>query len=161
ISGVAPHVSIMVLRFLSEKGQGTTADAIKSILYAVNNGAHITSNSWGSQGEDKADGENEALKDAIRYAQSRGSLFIAAAGNGRQHSRMSPAEGYDNVTDNLPVYPASYDMDVIISVAALDRNDQLGTFSNFGARTVDLGAPGVAVYSTTVGSRYSDAVLDF
>lgn len=153
IAGVAPHVKIMVLRFLSEKGEGTTADAIKSIKYAVDNGAKVLSNSWGSEGEDPAEGaENKALREMVQYSQDQGTLFVAAAGNGHQ------GEGYDNDTDKEPGYPASYDHDNIISVAALDENNELGSFSNWGAKTVDIGAPGVVVYSTTVGSKYSDVV---
>jgi subtilisin family serine protease len=93
ISGVAPNVQIMSIRFLSEKGQGTTADAVKAVRYAIDNGAHILSNSWGSEGEDTSDGSNEALKDAIRYSEQKGALFIAAAGNGHQ------GVGYDNDSD--------------------------------------------------------------
>lgn len=155
IAGVAPNVKIMSLRFISEKGQGTTADAIKAIKYAVDNGAQILSNSWGSEGEDPDDEtSNQALRDAIQYAQDNGTLFVAAAGNGHQ------GKGYNNDTDPKPAYPASYPHDNIISVAALDANDNFGTFSNWGARSVDIGAPGVKVYSTTVGSEYSDMVLD-
>lgn len=155
VVGVAPNVKIMALRFLTEKGGGTTADAIKSIKYAVDNGALITSNSWGSEGEDPDAGEeNKALRDMIQYAEDKGTLFIAAAGNG--HSGV----GYDNDTDAKPSYPASYDHESIISVAALDNQDQLGAFSNWGARTVDIGAPGVKVFSTTVGNNYSDTVID-
>lgn len=155
IAGVAPNVKIMSIRFLSEKGQGTTADAIKSIKYAVDNGAHILSNSWGSEGEDDNSAENKALKDIIRYSQTKGRLFVAAAGNGRQGG------GYNNDSDSRPAYPASYDMDIIVSVAAIDANDALGSFSNWGKKSVDLGAPGVKVFSTTVGNKYDDKVMSF
>ncbi len=154
ISGVAPNVKIMSIRFISEKGQGTTADAIKSIEYAVNNGARVLSNSWGSEGEEAGSPENQALRDAVQYAQDKGTLFIAAAGNGHK------GVGYDNDTDALPSYPASYHHDTIISVAALDVNNQLGSFSNWGAKTVDIGAPGVKVFSTVVEQGYTDTVID-
>lgn len=154
IVGVAPNVKIMALRFLSEKGQGTIAGAIQSIKYAVDNGAQILSNSWGSEGDDPNDPNTQALKDAIQYAQDQNSLFVAAAGNGHQ------GVGYDNDTDAKPAYPASYDHDVIISVAALDSSDQLGSFSNWGKRTVDMGAPGVVVYSTVPGNIYQDTIFD-
>ncbi len=154
ISGVAPNAQIMALRFLSEKGAGTTAGAIKAIKYAVDNGAKVLSNSWGSEGESPSEGqENKALQDMIVYAQSKGVLFIAAAGNGHG------GKGYDNDTDARPGFPASYAQDNIISVAAIDSNDQLGGFSNWGAKSVDIGAPGVKVYSTMVGNKYSDAVV--
>lgn len=155
VAGVAPNVKIMPLRFISEKGAGTTADAIKAIRYAVDNGAKVMSNSWGSEGEDPSDAtENKALRDAVQYAQDKGVLFIAAAGNGHK------GVGYDNDKDKLPGYPASYDHDIIISVAALDSKDALGSFSNWGTKSVDIGAPGVVVYSTVVGNGYSDVVID-
>lgn len=155
IAGVAPNVSIMPLRFISDKGEGTTADAIKAIRYAVDNGARVLSNSWGSEGDDPAEEvENKALKDAITYAQDKDVIFVAAAGNGHQ------GVGYDNDTDAKPGFPASYDMDNIISVAAVDIQDQLGSFSNWGVKTVDIAAPGVKVFSTTVGGLYSDMVID-
>lgn len=154
IVGVAPNVKIMALRFLSEKGQGTIAGAIGSIRYAVDNGAQILSNSWGSEGDAPNDPQTQALKDAIQYAQDHNALFVAAAGNGRQGG------GYDNDTDAKPAYPASYDHDIIVSVAALDRNDALGSFSNWGRRSVDIGAPGVKVFSTVPASKYADTVFD-
>jgi thermitase len=155
VSGVAPNAQIMALRFLSEKGEGDTAGAIKAIDYAVANGANVLSNSWGSEGDDPAEAaKNQALKDAITRANDKGVIFIAAAGNG--HSGV----GYDNDSDAKPGVPASYDNENIVSVAAIDSTNKLGAFSNWGARTVDLAAPGVAVYSTTVGSHYSDTVID-
>lgn len=156
IIGVADnHIKIMGLRFLTEKGQGTTADAIKAVRYAVDNGAKVSNNSWGSEGEDPAEGnENKALRDVIAYAESKGSLFIAAAGNG--HNGV----GYNNDTDSKPGYPASYPHENIVSVAAIDKNDALGAFSNWGPKGVDIGAPGVAVFSTMVGNNYNDLVID-
>ncbi|MFK8138049.1 MAG: S8 family peptidase [Bdellovibrionales bacterium] len=154
VVGVAPNVRIMAMRFLSEKGQGTTSGAIQSIKYAVDNGAHILSNSWGSVGEGSDQDENKALRDAIQYAQDKGILFVAAAGNGKQ------GKGYNNDTDSQPAYPASYDHDIIVSVAAIDVEDNLGPFSNWGKRTVDIGAPGVKVFSTVPDSKYADTVID-
>ncbi len=155
-SGVAPNVKIMPLRFISEKGTGTTAAAIQAIHYAVDNGAKVMLNSWGSEGEARTiDNEgNRALREAIQYAQDHGVLFITAAGNGNL------GNGFDNDADINPSYPASYGHDIIISVAALDSQNQLGEFSNWGARSVDLGAPGVAIYSTTVLGKYDDHVLN-
>ncbi len=153
ISGVAPNVSIMSIRFIGEKGQGSVASAIKAIKYAVDNGAHILSNSWGSEGEDTT-GDSQALKDAIAYAETEGRLFVAAAGNGRA------GKGYDNDADAKPAYPASYDHDIIVSVAALDASGSLGAFSNWGASKVDIGAPGVKVFSTTSDGKYNDTVIN-
>lgn len=153
ISGVAPNAQIMSLRFIGNEG-GTTADAILAIKYAVDNGAKVLSNSWGSEGEDSSEAtENQALKDSIQYAADHDVLFIAAAGNGHQ------GKGYDNDTDPKPGFPASYNHDNIISVAAIDSSDKFGSFSNWGRKTVDIAAPGVKVFSTTVTSKYSDSVI--
>ncbi len=154
IAGVAPNVKIMSLRFISEKGSGTTADAIGAIRYAVDNGAKILSNSWGGEGQDDASEENLALKEAIQYSLNKGALFIVAAGNGRG------GKGYNNDTDSKPVYPASYTFENIVTVAALDSGDRLAGFSNFGITKVHIGAPGVKVYSTTPANGYSDTVID-
>ncbi len=161
ISGVSPTTKIMGLRFLSEKGEGTTAGAVKAINYALKNGAQVMSNSWGSEGEDPKEVEdNKALHDAIHAAEVKGVLFIAAAGNGRQSNPAGQPAGYDNDTDSKPGMPASLPDQIIISVAATDADGKLGSFSNFGKRTVHIGAPGVKVFSTTVGSNYSDTVID-
>lgn len=153
ISGVAPNAQIMSLRFIGNEG-GSTADAIKAIKYAVDNGAKVLSNSWGSEGDDPEDASNnKALKEIIQYAQDHDVLFIAAAGNGHQ------GVGYNNDTDAKPGVPASYDNDNIISVAAIGVDNKLGSFSNWGAKTVDIAAPGVKVFSTTVGGKYSDTVI--
>ncbi|MFZ4404686.1 MAG: S8 family peptidase, partial [Pseudobdellovibrionaceae bacterium] len=153
ISGIAPFVQLMALRFITEKGEGTTADAIKAIRYAVDNGAQITSNSWG--GEDKKESEeNVALKEAIKYGEDKGVLFIAAAGNGRK------GVGFDNDSDATPVYPASFDLESIITVAAINSKNELAPFSNWGSTGVHIGAPGVAVFSTMIANQYSDLVVD-
>ncbi len=154
ISGVAPNVKIMGMRFITEEGQGTTEGAIGAITYAVDNGANILQNSWGSEGDGGDQQASQALQDAIQYALDRGVLFVAAAGNGHQ------GKGYDNDSDPKPAYPASYPHENIISVAALDKTDQLGAFSNWGRNTVDIGAPGVAVFSTVPDNVYQDTVIN-
>lgn len=155
VAGVAPESKIMSLRFLSDKGEGDTAGAIKAINYGVKMGAKVLSNSWGSEGDDPNEAAaNKALKDAITNAQNQNVLFVAAAGNGHQ------GVGYNNDTDSKPAYPASYDHENIVSVAAIDKSDMLGSFSNWGKKSVDIGAPGVSVFSTTVGGHYSDLVID-
>ena len=155
IAGVAPNVKIMAMRFLTEEGSGTTEGAINSIKYAVDNGAQILNNSWGSEGDGGDKEASKALQDAIEYARDKGVLFVAAAGNGHQ------GVGYDNDTDSRPAYPASYPQENILSVAALDSSDALGSFSNWGRMTVDIGAPGVKVFSTVPDNVYQDTVLNF
>lgn len=155
VRGVADHVKIMAVRFLTEKGQGSTAGAVQAIHYAVDNGARVLSNSWGMEGEDPTDpAGNQALQDAINYAKDKGVLFVAAAGNG--HNGV----GYDNDTDPKPGMPASYNIANIVSVAAIDANDQLGSFSCWGLTSVHIAAPGVNIFSTMVNNNYDGTIVD-
>lgn len=128
-------VKIMPLKFLDNKGAGTTANAIKAIYYAVGNGAKVINNSWGGPTYSKA------LVEAMKYAYDRGVVLVSAAGNA----------GTDN--DAQPMYPASYDVPSNISVMATDDYDQKPGFSNFGANSVSVAAPGVAVWSTIPGGH--------
>jgi subtilisin family serine protease len=136
VVGVNWNVKVMALKFLSAAGSGTTADAVAATMYAADMGAHVSSNSWGGGPFD------QSLLDAIQYGAARGMLFVAAAGN----------DGKNN--DPSPTYPSSYDTEAIVSVAATDHNDGLAFFSNYGAKSVDLGAPGVNILSTTPGGGY-------
>jgi len=135
ISGVNWKVSIMATKFMNKDGWGWLDDAIFCLQYICAQkraGVNIiaANNSWGGGGYSRA------LYDAIKALQNEGILFVAAAGN----------DGGDN--DSLYTYPASYDLMNIISVAATDCNDELAWFSNYGKRTVDVGAPGVDILST-------------
>ncbi len=152
ISGVAPNVTIMGVRFISETGEGTTADGVKAISYALRNGAKVLSNSWG--GEKDAEPDDE-LRAVIQNAMAQNVLFIFAAGNGRN------GVGYNNDTDAKPMIPASYEYDNIVSVAAIDVNNAMGSFSNWGVTSVDLGAPGVKVMSSIPGNAYEDQISLF
>src|SRR5919197_2457947 len=126
----------MPLKFLGADGTGTVADAVSAILYASAKGARVMNASWGT-------GDfSQALLDAVRVADGSGSLFVAAAGNSLSD------------TDASPNYPSSYDVPNVLSVAATDNRDQRAWFSNYGARSVDLGAPGVGIYSTWPGGSY-------
>ena len=134
VAGVNPNVELMALKFLDEKGRGSTVNAVKCVNYAEMNDVKITSNSWGGGGFD------QALYDAIEASNS---LFVAAAGN----------EGLDN--DVTPHYPSSYNLDNILSVAASDRNDARASFSNYGITSVDIYAPGVDILSTYKNNWYA------
>jgi subtilisin family serine protease len=130
ISGVNWHVQIMALKFLDASGGGYTSDAIAALNYAVANGAVVSNNSWGGGGF------SSAFQTAIQNAANQGHIFVAAAGN----------DGWNN--DDDPFYPAGYNVDNVISVAATDNRDALAYFSNYGVESVDLAAPGVGIYST-------------
>lgn len=144
IAGVNWNVKIMPLKFLGRGGFGTTKDAIEAINYAVDRkqkgvNIRVISASWGSVQRSKA------LEDAIRAAGEHGILFVAAAGN--------------NSTDNdrRPHYPSNYDLPNVLSVAALDRSDLLASFSNYGAKTVHVAAPGKEIVSTWLNESYREA----
>lgn len=135
VAGVAWNCKIMPLRFLGPTG-GFTSDAILAIQYAVQKQVKVSNNSWGGSAS------SQPLFDAIAAARSFDHLFVASAGNNAANS------------DSLPSYPAAYNLDNIISVAATDNNDARATFSNYGPASVDLGAPGVNVLST-YGTSYA------
>ena len=134
IAGVNWNLKLMALKFLDGWGSGYISDAVTALAYADAMGATITNNSWGCDGC----GE-EALRDAIYESGRLGNLFVASAGN----------EGLNNDTSPSRNYPSSYDLDNIIAVAASDHSDQMPSWSCYGPISVDLAAPGVAVYSTT------------
>jgi len=136
VIGVAWKAKIMPIKFLNDGGSGSTSDAILALNYATANGVKITNNSW-------AGGYSQSLYDAINIAGQHGTLFIASAGSG------------GNNNDITPFYPASYDLPNIISVTSTDHNDALSTFANYGPTSVDLGAPGGGIYSTTPGGNYA------
>ncbi len=150
VVGVAWRIQLMACKFLDATGHGSISDAITCIDYARKKGAKIINASWGDYTTDPyngilADHDNtarwNALHDAIASARDAGILFVAAGGN----------DGTDN--DVHPLYPASYtDLDNIIAVAATDRNDSKASFSNYGANTVHLGAPGEDIFSCWNGS---------
>ena len=142
VTGINWHAKIMALKFLDAQGSGTVADAIKAIDYAVANGATISNNSWGGN-----EAFSQSLYDAIARARDADHVFVTAAGNGN-------FIGIGQNNDTNPFYPAAFDLDNIITVAATDDHDSKAIFSNYGTRTVDLGAPGVDILSTTPNNSY-------
>lgn len=130
MAGVNWRVSIMPLKALNSQGSGAIADIVSAIGYAIANGARVINASFGSYNF------SATLYTAVSNANAAGVLFVAAAGN----------ESVNN--DLTPSYPASFDLPNIISVAASDQNDRLASFSNFGANSVDVAAPGVYILST-------------
>lgn len=127
VVGVAPNVKIMALKYLGAQGSGVTSNAIKAIEYAKRQGVKISNNSWGGAGY------SQALNDAI---DASGMLFVASAGN----------SGIDS--DATPHYPSSYVSPNILAVAAINNRGNLASFSNYGADSVDISAPGVDILSS-------------
>lgn len=141
IAGVNWKVQIMPLKFMNASGFGNTKDAIECINYVIDRrskgvNVRIISASWGSTTKSRA------LEEVIRKAYDAGILFVAASGNASTN------------TDRTPHYPSSYKLGNVISVAALDRNDQLASFSNFGEKSVHIAAPGKDILSTWLGDQY-------
>lgn len=141
VVGVNWTAEIMPLKFLGSTGSGSTSNAIRALDYAVAKGAKLSNNSWGGGGY------SQALYDAISRANTKGSLFVAAAGNGG-------SDGVGDNNDTSPHYPSSYNLDNIIAVASTTRTDSLSSFSNYGSTSVDLAAPGSSIYSTLPGGTY-------
>lgn len=132
IAGINWKAKILPVRFLD--GCGDVATEIKAIDYAIERGAKVINASYG----DTEYSQSEF--DAIKKAEANGILFVAAAGNSGANN---DAEG---------IYPASYNLPNIISVASTDSDDNLQSSSNYGANSVHLAAPGSNIYSTKVGS---------
>ncbi|MFM8269026.1 MAG: S8 family peptidase, partial [Pseudomonadota bacterium] len=137
LAGVCPRVRIMALKYYDSSGSGfnNLQNTVKAFHYANKMGAHIINYSGG--GAEAASAERLALEDS----RDRGILIVAAAGN----------DGRSN--DLIPYYPASYPLDNIVSVASINRQDQLLPSSNFG-KIVHVAAPGLSVLSTLPGGRF-------
>ena len=134
VAGVNWAIKLINAKFLGKSG-GTTANAIKAVDYMTDlknrHGINLvaTNNSWGGGGY------SQGLYDAIDRANQAGILFIAAAGNASNNNDVSPS------------YPASYSNSNIIAVASITSVGGLSGFSNYGATSVDIGAPGSSIYS--------------
>lgn len=134
------YVKIMVIKTLgTSSGVGTVSNVVKAIRYAQANGASICNLSFGTMKY------SEELYQAIKDSEM---LFIVAAGNG-------DASGNGYSIDEQPMYPASFELDNIISVANLRFDGQLDRASNYGMRSVDLAAPGNYILSTITGNDYA------
>jgi subtilisin family serine protease len=143
IAGVNWKVEIMPLKFMGRGGFGSTKDAIEAINYVIARKAdgvnvRIISASWGSPSRSRA------LEDVIRKAGEAGILFVAASGNDSADA------------DRRPHFPSGYKLPNVISVAALDRRDELASFSNYGAKSVHVAAPGKEILSTWLAGGYEE-----
>ncbi len=137
ISGVAWQAKIMSLKFMNSSGSGWYSDAVEAIEYAINNGAKVLNNSWGSTFNDST------LETVVNASNSAGVIFVAAAGN----------DGEDN--DLFPHYPSNYSGANLVSVASMNEEDELSSFSNYGAISVDIAAPGESILSTLPSWYYA------
>lgn len=133
ISSTVPEAEIIPIAAF-ENGQAYTSDLIKAIEYAKEQGATIVNCSWGS-----AD-NNQALREAMENSDL---LFVCAAGNSRTN------------LDEKPVYPASFDIENVISVTSLNEDMGFSYYSNYG-NSVDIAMYGRNVRSTLPGGEYGE-----
>jgi len=124
ITGIAWTVQLMALKAFDSSGSGTVDDIIECINYARQKGANIINASFGGYEY------TQSLYDAIYGTKSVGTIFVTAAGND------------NNDNDRWFTYPANYEIDNIVSVGATTHSDAISFYSNYGALTVDIGAPG-------------------
>ncbi|MEX1057653.1 MAG: S8 family serine peptidase [Natronospirillum sp.] len=143
-SGVCWQASIMSVRVLGPNG-GTTSGVIQGIDFAVQQGAKVINMSLGGGGMD-----GDLFDQAIADAGAAGVLVVVAAGNGGG-DRLG-----DDIDNSTPVYPCAYANDNSICAAALDQAYSRATFSNYGATSVDVGAPGTNIQSAVAGEVITD-----
>jgi subtilisin family serine protease len=141
VAGVNWNTEIIGAKFLNRRGYGSTSDAVDAISFLIQTrerfgsdaNIRVLSNSW------SGGGYSQALYEEIVHANSHDMLFVAAAGNDGVNS------------DEVAVYPAGYTAANVVAVAATDSGDTLASWSNYGATSVDLAAPGVSIVSTVRG----------
>ena len=136
IAGLCWSSKLMAVKFMDSNGRGSTSDAIDGIDYAIHEGARIINASFGSSQK------SSALQDEVDYAKSKNTLLVVAAGNNGQN------------IDSTPTYPAAFSEGNILTVAATTSTGALASFSNYGKKSVDLGAPGDNILSTYLNSGY-------
>jgi subtilisin family serine protease len=141
VVGVNWNVRMISGKFLGRNG-GTTANAVKAVDYFTDLKGRGANNSWGGGGY------SQALYDAIQRANTANILFVAAAGNGG-------SDGVGDNNDTVANYPSNYTNANVIAVASITSTGARSSFSNYGATTVDIGAPGSAINSTTAFNTYS------
>jgi len=142
VCGVSWTVKIMPIKILNVAGTGTVADAISAVNYAADKNVKVMNASW------SATSSSAALKSAI---EDSGALFVAAAGNDGDGNE---AQGWDIDTAGQEIYPAAEDSSNILAIAAIDQDDALADFSNFGATSVDVASPGKNIYSCDSADSY-------
>lgn len=144
VAGVAWNLKIVGAKFLDSSGSGSLSAAVAAINYGTvlkNKGYNIvvSNNSWGGGGY------SAALYSAIQAASDAGILFVVAAGNSSSNN------------DTTPSYPSSYTNPNVLAVASTTETGALSSFSNYGATSVDIGAPGSNIASCWIGNGYAYA----
>lgn len=152
VSGLNWQTQMVALKTLSGDGSGSLSSAIKAIDYFTTAKVQATNRNessrfLGTNNSFGGGGYSQALADSIKRASDQDLLFIAAAGNG----------GSDGIGDNNDIYtnyPSNYTNSNVVAVASITSTGALSSFSNYGAVSVDLGAPGSSILSTLPGNQY-------
>jgi len=140
IAGIASNVKIMAIRTVPDAADETDVDIVESFLYAAEHGASIINCSFGKSNNEGGMIVNETID---HIGQTYGTLVFAAAGN-----------DYGRDIDVNKAYPASFPSDFLVVVASTTKRGKMSSFSNVGIKSVDIAAPGSAIYSTMPGNRY-------
>ena len=159
VAGVTWDTQIVALKFLSSTGSGAIADAIEATDYFTSASLKDQSSGWSSEfvatnNSWGGGGFSQAMLDSITRGAKQDILFVAAAGNGG-------SDGVGDNNDSVANYPSNYSTassagyDAVVAVAALTSSGALASYSNYGAKTVDLAAPGSGVWSTVAGGGYA------
>lgn len=143
--GVASQAKILPIKVLGRSGEGDLATIAAGILYAIDRGAHVINLSLGGPGGEKITAQLQSVINLVKMAKESNTIFVTAAGNGGD-------DGIGDCNDDSPVYPANIQEDNLISVASVDRYDQLTDYSNFGGTTVHIAAPGGDSYTGGINS---------
>jgi subtilisin family serine protease len=148
--GIAPKAKILPIKVLSASGSGDLGTITAGILYAIDRGADIINLSLGGATTTVITNEIRALINSVKVADANNTLIVAAAGNGG-------SDGVGDCNDDAPVYPANIQEANVLTVASVNRYNEMAEYSNFGAYTVHIAAPGGDRYT---GSLYSPGIAN-
>ncbi|QOR61544.1 Ig-like domain-containing protein [Sulfurovum sp. ST-21] len=156
VSGVNWDVKIMAIKVFRPDLGAYDSDILEAVDYVLNMknnyGVNIAAINASYGGLCGTNFQTDPMNDAIKSLGDAGIVFAAAAGNGG-------ADGVGDDNDVTPECPASYDASNIIAVAATDQNDNLASFSNYGATSVDIAAPGTNILSTLPSFEMPDTTI--
>jgi thermitase len=132
-SGICPSCTILSARFINHEGLGDDEDAVRGIKYAVGEKVSVLNLSFAGEGRDAS------LARALQLAEDADVLVVTSAGNDGEN------------INHEEIYPAGYNYDNMLTVAAVDQQGKLLESSNFGDRVVHLGVPGEEIQGVWLG----------
>ena len=153
VTGVNWSTQLLGIKWLNSNNSGFLSDAIDALEVAIQlkqaglANIKVLNNSW------FAGAFSQSLLDEIQRAEANGMLFVSIAGNGTANDGFTKG-GHDNDNGTTPTYPSNYNEPGMISVVATDNRDALAFFSNWGNKTVHLGAPGNIIFGTLRNNTY-------